>query len=171
MAIVANADAGLRAGRATSRATIIQLRAPELSARELEHEASRLVTSAPVPVLVSSRCDVAVATGAAGVKLPERDVGIEFARGLIRRGLVGRSVHSLEAARLAQDEGADFVIYGPVWESASHPGVAPVGVASLQQVAAALRIPVLAIGGVNEARVDEVHRAGASGYAAIGMFA
>ncbi len=167
MAIVANADAGLRAA---SRATIIQLRAPELSARELEHEASRLVASARVPVLISSRCDVAAATGAAGVNLPERDVGIEFARGLIRRGLVGRSVHSLEAAKQAQDEGADFVIYGPVWESASHPEVAPVGIAALERVAGAVRIPVLAIGGLTEARVDEVHRAGASGYAAIGMF-
>ena len=168
MAIVASAAAGLRAA---PRATIVQLRAPALTARQLEREALQLVESSEVPVLVSSRCDVAVAAGAAGVNLPERDVGIEFARGLIRHGLVGRSVHSLEAAMRAQDEGADFVIYGPVWPSASHPDVEPAGVDALASIASALRIPVLAIGGVTEERVAEVRAAGASGYAAIGMFA
>jgi len=167
MAIVASAETGLRAA---NRATILQLRSVELSARELEVEASRLVALAPVPVVISSRCDIALATGAAGVNLPERDIGIEFARGLIRRGLVGRSVHSLEAARRAQDEGADFVIFGPVWKSASHRQVEPVGVEALSRVAHAVRIPVLAIGGMTEDRVAQVHSAGAAGYAAIGMF-
>jgi thiamine-phosphate diphosphorylase len=167
MAIVSSADAGLRAA---SRATILQLRAPVLSARELEREAIRLVASSPRPVLISSRCDVAVAAGAAGVNLPERDVGIEFARGLIRRGLIGRSVHSVEAAKRAQDEGADFVIFGPVWPSASHPEGEAAGIEGLSQVAAALRIPVLAIGGVNQERVADVLAAGGAGYAAIGMF-
>ena len=168
MAIVASAGAGLRIA---PRATILQLRAPRLTARELEREATELVAAAPVPVLISGRCDVAVATGAAGVNLPERDVGIEFARGLIRRGLVGRSVHSLEAARRAQDEGADYVIYGPVWKSASHPDEEPAGIEALGRIASALRIPVLAIGGLTQSRVAEVHAAGASGYAAISMFA
>ena len=167
MAIVASAEEGLRAA---PKATIIQLRAPRLNARELEREAVRLVASSPLPVVISSRCDIAVAAGAAGVNLPERDVGIEFARGLIRRGLVGRSVHSLEAAKRAQDEGADFVIYGPVWSSESHPGMDAAGVEALSRVAAAVRIPVLAIGGVTKERIAEVHAAGAAGYAAIRMF-
>src|SRR5438309_901501 len=83
------------------------------------------------------------ATGAAGVNLPERDIATELARGLIRRGLIGRSVHSLEAAVRAQIEGADFVIFGPVWKSTTHPGVAPAGLGALQAVASSLRIPVL----------------------------
>lgn len=168
MAIVAGADAGLRAA---PRATILQLRAPQLTARELEREAARLVVSSPVPVLISSRCDVAVATGAAGVHLPERDIGIELARGLIRRGLVGRSVHSLEAAQRAQLEGADYVIFGPVWESASHPESPAAGLEALRRVAHAVRVPVLAIGGVTEERIPLVHSSGAAGYAAIGLFA
>src|SRR5206468_6048264 len=135
MAIVASAEAGLRAA---PRATIVQLRAAELSARELEREAVRLVASSPVPVLISSRCDIALAAGAAGVNLPERDIGIEFARGRIQHGLVGRSVHSAEAARRAEGEGADFVIFGPVWRRASHPGGDPAGVELLSGLAAAL---------------------------------
>ena len=78
MAIVASAEAGMRAA---PRATILQLRAPSLSTAELEREASHLVSAAPLPVVISSRCDVALATGAAGVNLPERDIGIESARG------------------------------------------------------------------------------------------
>ena len=128
------------------------------------------MASSPVPVLISSRCDVAVAAGAAGVNLPERDIGIEFARGLIRRGLVGRSVHSLEAAKRAEVEGADFVIFGPVWPSASHPDVTPVGIDALTEVAHSVRLPVLAIGGVTEERIAECHAAGAAGYAAIRLF-
>jgi thiamine-phosphate diphosphorylase len=124
-----------------------------------------------VPVVISSRCDIALAAGAAGVNLPERDIGIEFARGLIRRGLVGRSVHSLEAAKRAEEEGADFVIFGPVWSSASHPGDDPQSVEMLARVSQAVGIPVLAIGGLTQERIAEVHRAGAAGYAAIGLFA
>lgn len=168
MAIVASAEAGLRAA---SRATILQLRAPGLRTRRLEDEAVRLVRDSPVPVIVSSRIDVALAAGAAGVNLPGRDLGIEFARGLVRTGLIGKSVHSLEGARRAQDEGADFVIFGPVWATASHPGAAAAGVDQLARVAAAVRIPLLAIGGVTAGRVAELQAAGAAGYAAINMFA
>lgn len=167
MAVVASAEAGLRVA---GRATILQLRAPEMRVADLEREAVRLVGESPVPVLISSRCDVALSAGAAGVNLPERDIGTEPARGLIRQGLIGRSVHSLEGARRAQDEGADFVIFGPVWESASHRDVKPVGVDALARVAAAVRIPVLAIGGVTAARAAECLAAGAAGFAAIRAF-
>lgn len=167
MAVVDSAASGVRAA---SRATIVQLRAPHLTARNLEREAIELVRRSQVPVLISSRVDVALAAGAAGVNLPERDIAIEPARGLIRRGLIGRSVHSLKAAQQAQYEGADLVIFGPVWATASHTGVTPVGVDDLARVAAALRIPVLAIGGVTEERLPEVGGAGAAGYASISMY-
>ena len=167
MAVVASAGAGLRAAQ---RATIIQLRMPGLSARELENNASELVASSPVPVLISSRCDIALATGAAGVNLPERDVRVRDARALLGERTIGRSVHSLKAALEAQQDGADFVIFGPVWASESHADSAPAGVAALAEVAHELRIPVLAIGGVTEGRIAECHAAGAAGYAAIRLF-
>jgi thiamine-phosphate pyrophosphorylase len=168
MAIVASADAGLRAA---PRATVLQLRAPSLTVRELEREAKTLIASSAVPVIVSSRVDVALACEAAGVNLPERDLPTADARKLMGERLVGRSVHSLESAEAAEREGADYVIFGPVWPSASHPGLAPVGVDALSEVAHALRIPVLAIGGVNTDQIADCARAGAAGYAAIGLFA
>ena len=167
MALVADANAGLLAAR---RATILQLRAPERSARELESEATELVASSPVPVIISSRCDIALASGAAGVNLPERDIAVRDARAMLGQRLIGRSVHSVEAARQAERDGADFVIFGPVWESESHPGSVPAGVDALAAVARELSIPVLAIGGVTEDRIAICHDAGAAGFAAIRLF-
>jgi thiamine-phosphate pyrophosphorylase len=167
MAIVSNADAGLRAA---SRATIVQLRAPQLTTSQVEPEATKLVGYSPVLVVISSRADLAVACDAAGIHLPERDIATSDARRLMGTRLVGRSVHSLESAMTAESEGADYVIYGPVWPSASHLGLAPVGLDGLAEVARSVRIPVLAIGGVTPERIAECHRAGAAGYAAIRMF-
>ncbi len=168
MAIVTTASAGMRAA---GRATILQVRAPGSTASAIEREASALVAASPVPVVISSRCDIALAAGAAGVNLPENDIPVAAARALMDERMVGRSVHSLESALRAETEGADYVIFGPVWASASHPDSAPAGIAALAEVAHALRIPVLAIGGVTEDRIAESHAAGAAGYAAIGLFA
>jgi thiamine-phosphate diphosphorylase len=167
MAVISSASEGLRAA---PRATILQLRAPGLSTSALEREATELVNATSLPVLISSRCDVALATGAAGVNLPESDIAADDARTLLGRRLVGCSVHSIKSAQKAERDGADFVIFGPVWESSSHPGSPPAGIAALELVARSVRIPVLAIGGVTLERIAECHAAGAAGYAAIGMF-
>lgn len=129
-----------------------------------------MVVSSPIPVLVSARCDVALATGSAGVNLPERDIPTPEARTLLGQRLLGRSIHSLDSAVAAERDGADFVIFGPVWESSTHPDVPPVGIEALARVAASVAIPVLAIGGVTEERIPAVHKAGAAGYAAIMLF-
>jgi thiamine-phosphate pyrophosphorylase len=167
MAVVSSVEAGLHAA---ARATVLQLRAPRLSVAELEREAARLVAASPVPVVISSRADVVLACDAAGVNLPERDIATADARKLLGARLVGRSVHALEGAITAEREGADYVIYGPIWPSASHLGIAPVGLDALAEVARSVRIPVLAIGGVTSERIAECHRAGAAGYAAIRLF-
>jgi thiamine-phosphate pyrophosphorylase len=113
---------------------------------------------------VNGPLEVAVAVGADGVHLPE-DAPMP-AR--LRRGfLVGRSVHSAEAARRAEAAGADYLVAGPVFETRSHPGVQPAGLALIEEIAGAVRLPVLAIGGVTAGRVEEVVRAGASGVAVI----
>ena len=182
MAVVSSASEGLRAlspsphrgegwGEGLKPApSILQLRAPGLNTSALQREANELVSATSIPVVISSRCDVVLATGAAGVTLPESDIAAADARTLLGRRLVGRSVHSIEAAQQAEREGADFVIFGPVWKSTSHPGSPPAGLAALERVAHSVRIPVLAIGGVTKARITECHAAGAAGYAAIGMF-
>jgi thiamine-phosphate diphosphorylase len=168
MAIVRDAAAGLRA--VARGATALQLRDPEATTRTLQREAVRLVAEAPVPVLVSARADVVLAAAAAGVHLPERDLPVAAARRLLPGRLVGRSVHSVAAARTAEGEGADYVVFGPVFESGSHPGLPARGLPALRELTAAVRLPVLAIGGVDARRGEECRRAGAAGFAAIGYF-
>lgn len=168
MAVVPSAEAG---GRAAGRgATVLLLRNPDLSVRCLEVEALELRSRTPTPLLVSSRIDVAMAAGAAGVNLPERDLPVAVARQLLAHGIVGRSVHCLEAARRAEAEGADYVLLGSVFATPSHPGREPLGLTVLAEVAATLRIPVLAIGGVDAGRVRDCAEAGAAGFAAIRYF-
>jgi thiamine-phosphate pyrophosphorylase len=169
MAVVTDAAAGLRA---TARgATVVQLRDPGATLRRLEEEATRLVAESRVPVLVSSRVDLVLASGAAGVHLPEGDLPAAAARRLLGRDrLLGRSVHSVEAARQAAEEGADYLIFGPVFATSSHPGRSPAGMAALSEVTAAVTIPVLAIGGVDAERAKACREAGAAGFAAIGYF-
>lgn len=169
MAIVAAAADG--AAALARGATLIQLRIPGAGARSLETEARALIATAHVPVLVSSRCDVALAVGAYGVHLPESDLPVADARSLLGPDrLLGRSVHSPDAARAAAAEGADYLVYGPVYATASHPGAAPAGIEALREVCSAVSVPVLAIGGVDGARAAEVMAAGAGGYAAIAAF-
>jgi thiamine-phosphate diphosphorylase len=167
MAIVPNADAGLRAR--VRGATILQLRDPEASARTIEREARRLIPTTTVPVIVSSRIDVALATKAYGVHLPERDVSVAEARRLLPKSLIGRSVHSVEAAQEAERQGADYVVFGPVFPTTSHPA-SPVGLDALKEVAGSVKIPVLAIGGVEPALEETCWKAGAAGFAAISYF-
>ena len=167
MAVVASAREGLHAAH---RATVLQLRSPRMTARELEVNAIELVGASPVPVLISSRCDIALASGAAGVNLPEHDISVQDARRLLGQRLVGRSVHSVQRAVDAEREGADFVIFGPVWSSESHAGAEPRGLGDLAAVTHAVQIPVLAIGGVTDDRIAECEAAGAAGYAAIRLF-
>lgn len=168
MAVVPSAAAGMRA--AGRGATVLLLRAPDLTVRHLEAEAAALRAGTAMPLLVSARVDVAMAAGAAGVNLPERDLPVAAARHLLPDGLIGRSVHSLASARLAEEEGADYVLLGSIFPTPSHAGREPLGLRVLAEVAGALRIPVLAIGGIDAGRARECADAGAAGFAAIRYF-
>jgi thiamine-phosphate pyrophosphorylase len=169
MALIESAAA---APTALSRgATILQLRIPGGPGRTYEKEARVLIPTAYVPVVLSSRADVALAVGAAGVHLPEGDLPVAGARRLLGGGrLVGRSVHSVAAAEAAAREGADYLVFGPVFGTSSHAGLPAAGLDALREVCRAVDLPVLAIGGVDFDRAEQCRRAGAAGFAAITAF-
>ncbi len=120
-------------------------------------------------LLVNDRVDVALAAGADGVQRTEVSLPTTAIRGITPPGfLIGASVHSLGGARDAVAEGADFLVFGPVYDTPSKRQYgAPQGLAALEQVAAAVTRPVLAVGGVTPERVREVLDAGAAGVALI----
>jgi len=152
--------------------TWIQIREKDLSARalfELVEAAIRLPNPHGSKIILNTRADVALAAGAAGVHLPS---GSPAARFWGRPGfLAGVSCHSVEEARQAEAEGADYVLFGPVFPPLSKPaGLAPRGLEELARAACAVRIPVLALGGVTPANSAACVSAGAAGIAGITIF-
>ena len=136
----------------------------------LEHFelAGRLAVRPPGRLFVNDRLDVALSIPTAGVQLGHGSLPVSAARALNRLWWIGVSVHDLAEAEAARLSGADYLVVGPVFATASHPGRAPLGLATLQQiVAAAGDLPVIAIGGMTIDRVREVRGAGVYGVAAI----
>jgi thiamine-phosphate pyrophosphorylase len=128
-------------------------------------------------VYVNDRLDVALAAGAAGVHLGGESVPAADVVRWCRSGNappqfeIGVSCHSLDDAREAERAGASYVFFGPVFDTPSKKAFGPSqGVERLAEVCAAIRIPVIAIGGVTEQNAPACLRAGASGIAAIRMF-
>ncbi|MSQ41138.1 MAG: thiamine phosphate synthase [Dehalococcoidia bacterium] len=151
--------------------TVVQLREKDIPGGQLLALAHRLrqVTSGRALLVVNERVDVALACGADGIELGEEALPVAEARKLVGKGvLIGRSVHSVEGAVAAAREGADFLVVGTIFPTASKPGAETAGLALLRQVGKAVRIPYLAIGGVDESNAAQVIEAGAAGAAVIG---
>ena len=121
-------------------------------------------------LVVNDRLDVALACGADGVHLRGDSIPVDAARRLAPAGfLIGRSVHGVDEAIAAA--GADYLIAGTVFPSASKAAGTPLlGIEGLRAIVRAVDRPVLAIGGISDARIGEVAAAGAAGLAAIGLF-
>jgi thiamine-phosphate pyrophosphorylase len=167
------ADAIARAARAGVDA--VQIRERGLDDPTLIDFVARTVASVPraTRVIVNARVDVALAAGAAGVHLRGDCVPASRVRPIVPPGFfIGRSVHSREEAQAAEaDGGCDYLIFGTVFPSNSKAdGHAAAGVDRLRDVCRAVSLPVVAIGGINEARAETAAGAGARGVAGIEMF-
>ena len=134
----------------------------------LEHYelAVRLSDSPSVRLFINDRLDIALAVDAEGVQLTPESLSPEEARRLSARWWIGRSVHNLAEAEAAQAGGADYLLAGPVFPTATHPDRAPLGLGALREIVG-LGLPVIAIGGVTARNAREVREAGAHGVAAI----
>ena len=150
----------------------VQVREKDLGAADLAVLCRRLLEPARAVgamLVVNDRVDVALAVGAGAVQRTHASLPVDDIRAIAGRRLrIGASVHSLQDALDAELEGADWVTYGPVYETPSkRPYGPPQGLARLADVARGLRIPVIAIGGITPERVKDVREAGARGVAVI----
>ncbi len=162
-AVAACLEAGLPA---------VQVREKDLPALELVRlcRALRGLTAERGALLVvNDRVDVALAAGADAVQRTSTSLPIEDIRLVAGKRLrIGASVHSLEEARAAEAAGADWVVFGPIYDTPSKRRYGPPqGLAALARVAAAVRLPVIAIGGITPELVPEVRARGARGVAVI----
>lgn len=162
-------EAAARAGT-----DLIQIRERDLPARELlacVEWAVALTARTPTRILVNDRLDIAQVTGA-GLHLPAHSFPVGVVRARAGSGLlVGASTHNLEELRAAEQGGADFAVFGPVFETPSKRAYgSPLGLEKLAEAVRAVRIPVLALGGITLANAAGCLGAGAAGIAAITLF-
>jgi thiamine-phosphate pyrophosphorylase len=173
-------------GAIAAGADWVQIREKDLPARELLALAKAAVQAAAenrgagavrTRIIVNDRLDVALAAGADGVHLGRESIAAADVARWCRGGkahaelLLGVSCHSVAEVQAAEAAGASYAIFGPVFDTPSkRPFGSPQGIARLVQACRAARIPVIAIGGVDEENAAECLRAGAAGIAAIRLF-
>ncbi len=125
------------------------------------------VTGDEALLFVNGYPEVAVESGADGVHLPEAEEAVtrtDLPKGL----LIGRSVHSVDAAMQAGQAGVDLLIAGAMFQTQSHPDVTPAGIGLIGDVRRAATVPVIGIGGIGPTNATRVMSAGADGIAVVG---
>jgi thiamine-phosphate pyrophosphorylase len=160
-------EAALRGG-----VTLVQYREKVASTRRMIEEAlelCQLCRTYGVPFIINDRLDVALAVDADGLHVGQEDLPAGLARKLLGPGkLLGVSVENPHQARLALQDGADYVGASPIFATPTKPDApAPMGPAGLQELARSTTLPVVAIGGINASNAAAVLGAGASGLAVV----
>ena len=151
-------------------ATSIQLRLKESSTKEMievGRKIRKLTRNYGALYFVDDRLDVALATDADGVQLGPDDMPIAIAREMAPNLIIGGSVYSLEEAVRAESEGADFLGAGSVFASPTKTDARVIGLNGLREIVKNVKIPVVAIGGINTSNAEAVLKTGVAGIAVI----
>ena len=152
-------------------AKAIQLREKSLSTRELlklAYDIRKLTYQYGAKLFINDRVDIALVVGANGVHLGIKSMPPDAVKRITSKdSLIGFSAHGIEEAKEAQEKGADFITFSPIYETKSKIGVPPKGLKELQKVSEKISIPVFALGGINADKVNEVLCAGAYGVAIV----
>lgn len=150
---------------------IVQLRVKQMAPAEflqLARQARALTHSYGCKLIVNDRVDVALASDADGVHLGQEDLPLHAGRKLLGDRIIGVSTHDVAQAVEAERGAADYVGFGPMFGTATKDtGYSARGLEMLQQVRAAVTIPIVAIGGITETNVAQVWQAGADSAAII----
>ena len=154
-------------------APAIQLRERDAPTRELlalAREIHAVATPGAVPLIINDRIDVVLALNLEGVHLRANSLPVPEARRLLGpRRLIGISTHAVGEVRRAGQDGADYVVFGPIFQTPSKQAFGkPLGLDALAEACRQSSVPVFAIGGITSERVWDVRRAGAHGAAVIG---
>lgn len=148
----------------------VQLRSSEISGRRFHDLASKLVAFQAETgcwLIVNDRVDVAAAVGARGIQLASHSLRVHEARSVAPDTAIGISIHSVEEAVAAQGDGASWCVAGTVFETPSHAGQPESRIPFIADIARAVTIPIIAIGGIQPEHIAPLKAAGAYGIATI----
>lgn len=150
---------------------MIQLRAKAMSSKdllELAQTAREMTRPFGCQLIVNDRVDIALASGADGVHLGQEDLPLRIGRKLLGDKIIGISTHTLDQAKEAEENGADYIGFGPMFgTSTKDTGYSARGLEMLAQLRAVVSLPIVAIGGITEATIEDVWRSGADSAALI----
>jgi thiamine-phosphate diphosphorylase len=150
---------------------MIQLRAKAMSSRdflELARIARELTTPFDCKLIVNDRVDIALASTADGVHLGQEDLPLQISRNLLGDKIIGISTHTVDQAKEAEENGADYIGFGPMFgTNTKDTGYGARGLEMLAQLREVVALPIVAIGGITEATVEDVWHAGADAAAMI----
>ncbi len=144
---------------------VVQLRAKNCGVDEVRALAEKLLPVARatgIPLLVNDHVAIAQAVEVAGAHLGQDDETIAIARAVVSRPiLIGKSTHSLAQAMAAEEEGADYIGFGPLFATPTKPDYAPIGLENIRAVHERVSLPIFCIGGIHINNLQRVIDAGA----------
>ena len=156
-------------------ASVVQLREKDISSRDFYETALRVhevTKAAGIPLIINDRLDICLAAGAEGVHLGQSDIPCRIARQILGADkIIGVSSHNAEEAAKAQADGADYLGVGAVFATSTKTNTTPVTPEIIREVRAAVTIPLVIIGGVNERNIAQLGGLGFNGAAVVSAVA
>ena len=164
--IEASAESALRGGT-----TVIQLREKDCSSREfyeLGLRVKKITDAYHAPLIINDRVDIALAVGAAGVHVGQGDLPCKVVREIVGPDMiVGVSAATLDEAVQAEEDGADYLGVGAMYATATKTDTRPVSMEELLKIRAAVKIPIVVIGGINKQTLGNFKGTGVNGLAVV----
>ena len=164
--IEASAESALRGGT-----TVIQLREKDCSSREfyeLGLRVKKITERYNAPLIINDRVDIALAVGAAGVHVGQGDLPCKVVREIVGPDMiVGVSAATLDEAVQAEEDGADYLGVGAMYATATKTDTRPVSMEELLKIRAAVKIPIVVIGGINKQTLGNFKDTGVDGLAVV----
>jgi len=152
--------------------TIVQLREKNAGSREffdLAVKMKKLLTKYDIPLIINDRLDIALASGADGLHLGQSDLPVSVARKILgKEKIIGLSVETVEQAREANEQDADYIAISPVFSTATKTDISvPLGIKGVKVISSLSKFPALAIGGINANNASDIIENGAAGIAVV----
>lgn len=153
-------------------ATLVQVREKGVSTREffnIAEEVKQITSKYNIPLIINDRIDIALALGAEGVHLGQKDMPLQLARKILGKDrIIGISANNLQEALDAQNSGADYVGLGPVFFTGTKKDIEkPIGIHGLEEIVKNINLPSVAIGGINKNNAKDILKTGVNGISVI----